>query len=661
MSQPRSRIGRTGSTWFTRRSTISSAFRLGTIGAAAVLLLAACSTNLQPSGLGGVVIQAFEAEDATIAQSMLVVRDDAQTSGGKVLVQPDSIKSAAALPNLDAYVEFEVDKPGERFLWARIRGESLSRDAIFVGFNGQLERIYPDELLEYVWVPVAFEYLEAGRHTISIGHAEPETRLDVLVVTSRVDMTAEDINEWMLSDRLPTLPDPTGPTPGEPGVPTDPVPLPDPTDDPTQDPKEDPEPAPAPTPEPTPEPDPTPEPEPAPPSPSLGDFGDLRGNPSFKVSSLSPEGQIWYRRLWAAIDTPLSEYNPDGWARSDNLYTYARQMHTYIQTLLTAFRLTGDLKLLDEIDRLVEIMRGKLADSWRGTADGSNQKDGYLNWVWRGSETQYQGKDTNKLDEMKTHAMIASVAYALDVNRDLKSPAGRSYASHADFWTDYLVNDFEAKWRKREGKSSGFPIMIRPHTHTYYSWLKWHYYMGELTGASGYSKEAERMEGKLWEDIESVSTSTGTAYVWARSVLSEGGGADYLHPTTYARYVYSDVVEFYLEGIGRWASDENMKRFARTIATWVIDVEGAEGKKDWFSSDIGGGTSRGGIRSDSSWSRMDVYKYEVSAYAMIMYWDPTNKIDTITAKVMASLGGADRTRTIYLPTGNLVDAIMSSR
>src|SRR5690606_12990641 len=214
---------------------------------------------------------------------------------------------------------------------------------------------------------------------------------------------------------------------------------------------------------------------------------------------------------------------------------------------------------------------------------------------------------------------------------------------------DYLVNDFEAKWRKREGKSSGFPIMIRPHTHTYYSWLKWHYYMGELTGKSAYTKEAQRMEGELWKDIKSVSTTNGTAYVWTRSVTSEGGSADYLHPTTYARYVYSDLIEFYLQGIGRWATDENMKRFARTVATWVIDVGGAERSKDWFASDIGGGTSRAGIRSDPDWARMDVYKYEVSAYALIMYWDPTNKIDNITSKVMASLGGADRARTIYLP------------
>src|SRR5690606_40789448 len=67
-----------------------------------------------------------------------------------------------------------------------------------------------------------------------------------------------------------------------------------------------------------------------------------------------------------------------------------------------------------EADRIVEVMRSKLADSWRNTADGTSQKDGYVNWVWRGDSDTYHGKDTHKLDEMKTHAIIATVAYALD-------------------------------------------------------------------------------------------------------------------------------------------------------------------------------------------------------------------------------------------------------
>src|SRR5690606_5818830 len=101
-----------------------------------------------------------------------------------------------------------------------------------------------------------------------------------------------------------------------------------------------------------------------------------------------------------------------------------------------------------------------------------------LNWVWKQDHDKYhQGKDLNKLDEIKTHSILASVAYALDVNRDLSSPGGRSYGAHADFWEHYLVDHFEAKWRERADVPTAFPFILRPHTHTYHSWLKWHYYM----------------------------------------------------------------------------------------------------------------------------------------------------------------------------------------
>src|SRR5690606_1098185 len=300
---------------------------------------------------------------------------------------------------------------------------------------------------------------------------------------------------------------------------------------------------------------------------------------------LPAEAQIWYRRLWEAIDNPLPVYDPYKWASSDDLYIYARQLHTHVQMLLTAFRVTGDLKLLDHIDSLTETMRDELADSWRGTADGSSQRDGYLNWVWRQNHSDaYKGKDTNKLDEIKTHALIASVTYALDLNRDFKSPGGRNYAAHADFWLDYLVDDFEAKWRKRENEPRGFPFMLRPHTHTYYSWMKWHYYMGKLTGESGYTRQANEMADVLWDhEIFSTSSPSGTAYVWNRSVVSEGGSADYLHPVTYARYVFADAVEFNLEGFDKWASDESLTRFARTVAEFVVDPNGARDGNDWFA------------------------------------------------------------------------------
>ncbi len=387
----------------------------------------------------------------------------------------------------------------------------------------------------------------------------------------------------------------------------------------------------------------------------------MRGDPNFSVSKLPSAARTHYENLWYVIRNPRSTLDPRDWAASDDLYTYARDLHTHVQTLLLAFRATGDLRLLDEIDAITAIMRSKLHDSWRGTADGSSQRDGYVNWVWRGSDSgSLAGKDTHEMDEAKTHALIASVAYALHVNRDLSSPGGRNYASSANFWSDYLVNTFEAKWRARKGVSSGFPIMERPDYHSHHSWTKWHYYMGLLTGRSSYMTEANRMADMIWNrEIKTTSTSYGTANVWSHGVISLGSKQDYLQPNMYSRYVFADSVEFYFEDFHRWGSDSEMKRFANTIAAFIIDRSGAESSTDWFTADIGGDRARAGIPSDPSWNRMHIHRWESSPFSILAPWDASGRIMDITDQVVDKLGS--RPRGVDVATAYLLESLMDVR
>ena len=400
------------------------------------------------------------------------------------------------------------------------------------------------------------------------------------------------------------------------------------------------------------EPEPT---EPTPTEPVPGTDLSLRGDPSFTRSSLSAAERDWHDALLARIANPASDFDPLAFARRDDVYHYGRTLHTYVQSILTAFRVTGDLRLLDHVDAIAEVMRGELRDGWRDTLDGTDgTRDGYLNWVFRyGNSTTYQGKDTHQINEMRTHSMIATIAYALELNRDLASPSGRNYGAHADFWTDYLVNHFEAKWRERRNKPTGFPIMIRPHTHTYYSWAKWHYYMGLLTGDAGYSAEADRMASVLQAELRAVATASGSAYVWPRSVLAEGGGDEFLHPTTYARYVYADIVEFHLEGFHFWSDPVVMERFARTMTDLVVD--NPDPVRNDFAADIGGGESQAGFISDPNWSRLSVHRYALSSLAHIGPWDPTARLAGITADIH-HLRNARDSDTTRLMTALLLDA-----
>ena len=358
----------------------------------------------------------------------------------------------------------------------------------------------------------------------------------------------------------------------------------------------------------------------------------LRGDPAFDGETLSEEKRGWYDALMVRIASPANDFDPMRFARRDDVYHYGRTLHTYVQSVLLAFRVTGDLALLDHVDAIAEVMREQLRDGWRGTLDGTDgTRDGYLNWVFRyGNSTTYQGKDTHQVNEMRTHSMIAMIAYALHVNRDLVSPGGRDYAAHADFWVDYLVNHFEAKW---------------------------HYYMGLLTGDGAYTAESERMAGVLRDELREVSTASGTAYVWARSVLAEGGGDSSLHPTTYARYMYADIVELHLEGFEWWADAVHLERFARTVTAFVIDT--ADPLRNDFSHDIGGGVDRAGLQSDASWNRMSVARYAISGYAHIAAWDASGALPELSAAIQDQRVDRDR-ETMPLMAGAILDTAIDA-
>ena len=153
-----------------------------------------------------------------------------------------------------------------------------------------------------------------------------------------------------------------------------------------------------------------------------------------------------------------------------------------------------------------------------------------------------------------------------------------------------------------------------------------------------------------------MSTSSGVAYVWPRSVLAEGGDGDYLHPTTYARYVYGDVVELHLEGFGWWAADVAVERFARTFTELVMDRP--DPVQDGFASDVGGGRSMGGFVSDPSWDRLTVNKFGVSSYALVSAWDASGKLAQVTEDVLAAGRAGDG---VLLTSGVLMDAWFAGR
>ena len=433
------------------------------------------------------------------------------------------------------------------------------------------------------------------------------------------------------------------PCPSERG-PSEPDPMePEPTD-PTEPEPSEPEPS---------EPEPT---EPEPIEPPLNQYSpSLRGDPSFDASRLSGEAAAWHGSVIETIAYPGSDLDPLYLAGSDDVFGYGRPLHTYVQSVLFAFRLTGDLELLDHVDVIAERMRAELHDSWRGTKDGTDgTSDGYLNWVWRYSDgDRYVGKDTHMMDDMKTHAMIAMIAVALDMNRDLVSPGGRDYAAHADFWQDYLVNHFEAKWRERQRKPTGFPIMTHRVMHAYLSWAKWHYYMGVLTGDAAYTNEASRMANHWWAEMRTIATPSGPGYVYPQTVLGLGGTSNILMPTVYASMVFADVVEMHFEGFDRWASAEELRRFARTFAEIVLDTD--DPVANGYSQCIGGGVERAGLPTyAANLVRGTANRYALSGFPHIAAWDASKRVADFTNDAHDAVSGTG----MMLESGALLSSIV---
>jgi hypothetical protein len=354
----------------------------------------------------------------------------------------------------------------------------------------------------------------------------------------------------------------------------------------------------------------------------------LRVDPNFTPSRLPEEARQWYDRLWAGITNPEQLPNATELAASNNLYNYGRGLNTHMTTLLHVFRATGDLRMLDEIDRLAQIMRSKLKDASILKEGGSEyEADGYLNWLYM-RDNDYKGTDMHEMDDMMTHSMVASVAWAFYVNRDLDS----KYAERATFWTDYLKNHFEAKWRKRKGISGDFPFLTKNLTHVYVQWIRYHYYMFRLTGKPAYYEEASRMAHVIANNIIIVKSSVGEAARWDHGIQEVHGP----QRTNYARYTMQGLADLSMENFNMSLSNDFMKKIAATLSFFILRPD----EEDPIAYHVDG---KGSLTADM---------YSVSPFSELGYWDNSGRIMVVSEKIFNKLEkNINNPRSIYIPAG----------
>ncbi|CAA9560130.1 MAG: hypothetical protein AVDCRST_MAG86-546 [uncultured Truepera sp.] len=344
-----------------------------------------------------------------------------------------------------------------------------------------------------------------------------------------------------------------------------------------------PAPAPAPAPEPTPTPAPTPEPtDPQEPSPVGGDQA------------------MWHQRLLATVENPRypsASLDPEKLAATGDLYRLGRDLNTNLTALMLAYRETGDRALVEHLDNVMNIAKGKLADT---------NGDGYKSWLYLtktdASSEPFLGTDLHKMDEMLTHSLVAAAAYTL-------KQAGYSSAA---FWTDYLKNDFEAKWRQRSNKPSGYPFLSHFLVHPTTNFIRYHLYMSKLTGDSSYYTEAKRLAGQ----IRGTMRLSGQGYVWDHKVLQTSG----CQPMVYVRYTTQALADIATADVSLFDSTF-MEKVAYTMAHMALNnTDGTS-----LASTICGGGTYGSL-----------YTFAQHPYAQLAAWDNSGRLEIAAERVYAA-------------------------
>jgi len=373
-------------------------------------------------------------------------------------------------------------------------------------------------------------------------------------------------------------------------------------------------------------------------------------DPGFSRERMPNKALLWYNRMWAALNNNDQILNLTKYAGSNDTYLYGRTLGDHITALLHVLRVTGDPAVLDEIDRLTELMRIQLQD-WSIISDkGSDYvEDGFLNWQNK-YDPEWYGTDTMPMDEMLAHSQVAAFTYAFYVNRDFDA----RFAEHYDFWIDYLINHFEAKWRKRNDVPVG-NFLVKDLTHVYAAWLRYNYYVYKLTGDQQYLTDAEHMADMLKSHM--IEVDNGNAYVWDHRMTELENGAPWgCQPFYYARGTMQYLIDLSLEGFSVF-DDAYMTKLAGTVSHNIID----NGPVD-FASDVCGGIDLGGL-SASGYPRETQKRWSgTSGYVEIGAWDKSGKILETTVEVYNDVErDHERPRYILNPAGMVFSILYKSK
>ena len=141
--------------------------------------------------------QYIEAEAFTLTSPM-VPASDSNASGGQYIHAPEGTGDTTN-PTAEATYSIDIPSTGDYYLWLLMYGPTEANDALYIGFNGDFDRVFPSQILTYEWVETESEHgsgdyihtLTEGPNVIQISHGEELARADRVLVTNDPDLIPE--------------------------------------------------------------------------------------------------------------------------------------------------------------------------------------------------------------------------------------------------------------------------------------------------------------------------------------------------------------------------------------------------------------------------------------------------------------------------------------
>lgn len=329
------------------------------------------------------------------------------------------------------------------------------------------------------------------------------------------------------------------------------------------------------------------------------------GNPNFDENQLPAKAKYWYTKLWQSINYSGKYPDPYNAASSGDCYKIGRVLGPYIYALSNTMRVSGDLRLLDEMTNVMDIARPKLVD-----IDG----DGNRHWLFlfepeKGSSLY--GTENHLMDNMLSITAVATYTYALKENIGLRP----QYQERLNFWKQIML-EYEAG-QFRNGSYPNKTLM-----HPYSGFATYWVFAYKIFGDSWRRTQYESRINKMEDMMVYYAPKGETGVFWDHRVLGLDGSSPWgCQPVYYATLSMQFMLNLHWEHIGDFANQS----FMRNLAVMTRDSYLKNGYKV-IPGDICDGWNVPGLKS-SGYNNFDENRFQVlGGYHFMAAWDNTDTL-----------------------------------